>query len=189
MGDETDMYLGLWALSLFDVNICGERLSERYAQACADGVEDTKLALRTFARLRETRTLAMRPIWVRMLTEAVEDHSESLNVTLTAEVLALRSAAGLKNTKGLSVPADAALDLLLELERRLRDPKLKEETRTSQRRGLGLQNRFDAGELDRGQPGWSSVDVLLPIVGKLDYTGFPLWSKPTFRNPMRKYEP
>ena len=120
--DETDIFLGFWTLSAFDVMDCGERLSERYAEACTDDREDTKVILRTFARFRETRTLAMRPVWLRLLDEAVSDDSAPLNLALVAEVLAHRAAAGLNLPKAVSVPADAALDKLVNLEQRLRDP-------------------------------------------------------------------
>lgn len=178
--DETDMFLGLWALSVLDLDICGKQLRERYEQACAAEREDTKLALRTFARLRATRTLAMRPIWLCMLSEALGDSRDSLNLALTAEVLAFKTAAGLNTGKGISVPADTALDLLLELERRLRDPVLKEELVKVSGAGTAYTIDSTLASLIVANLAGRSVDCLLPLASNLDYVGFPLLADADF---------
>ena len=178
--DETDTFLGFWALSAFDVMDGGERLSERYAEACSGDREDTKAILRTFARFRETRTLAMRPIWLRMLDEAVREERAELNLTLVAEVLAFRAAAGLNLPKEVSVPVDAALDMLSKLEQRLREPTLKEELAKVSGAGSAYKVDSTIASLLVANMAGRATDVLLPLASTLDYAGFALLATADF---------
>ena len=178
--NETELFLGFWVLSIQDVIGCGERLREQYDEACENGREDTKRILRTFARFRENRSLAMRAIWLRTLAEAVDGNSAQLNFALVAEVLAFRTSAGLNLRQGISVPADEGLDMLVKLEQRLRDPALKEEL--AKVSGAGSAYKVDsmiAGLVVANLAG-RSTDVLLPLASTLDYAGFALLATADF---------
>lgn len=166
--DQTEQFLGLWGEAAYDIHACASQILECYEQACVVDNEDSKLLLRTIARLREGRTLAMRPMWLRILREAIEDSQEQLNVSILAEALNFGVASGLTLESGKSVPADEAFDMLIEVERRLRNGKRMAEL-------VAVSSLGSAEEIrDRliglmilnlaGRPG----DALLPFVHRMD---------------------
>ncbi len=172
--DETEVYFGFWALSALDITDCGERLRQRYDQACDDGNEEVKTTVRTFARLRNTRTLAMRPIWLRMLAEVAGENRDPLNLQLVAEVLNFSTAAGVKTSNEIVVPDDAALSLLVELEKRLRDPALKEQLAKISGAPSAYKVDSTLASMIVANLAGRSADVLLPLVSVLDFDGFSL---------------
>ncbi len=172
--DEIELFLGFWAEAAIDVNACGRQLLERYEQANSDQREDTKPLLRQFAKMREGRALAMRPLWLRMLAESLGDAPGQLNIAMVAEVLSFASASGLTTGNDYAVPADEALETLLEIEKRLRSESLKAElVKASSLESVHQVDstlvKFVVANL-AGRP----ANALLPFVARLDYKSFPL---------------
>ncbi len=165
--DDSELFVACWAEAAVDIRLCPHHLLQRYDRAGIDGNEDVPKLLRAFARFREGQAPMMRPIWLRILSDALVDSTDRLNVSLVAELFHFPTSSGLRFPERMAVPADEAFPLLLEIERRLRNETLMAELIAVGSMKSAEEIRQKLLDLIIANQAGRSGDALLPFVNRL----------------------